>query len=204
MTKRKMAKRLTLILTLVLSSSVLRAQTPAPPAMLYTIDIPQSKVEFFVSSSMGNVNGTFKDWKGELKVATPGVPESASLDLQISASSMTTGDGIKDGVVKGKDFFFVEKFPEITFTSTKVIPTADPNKFQVQGDFTLRGVSKPVTLQVTLDREGNGRGQIDADLSFDRREFGMTQNMMFVRVGDSVRVTLDLAVTAKPATTAAK
>jgi polyisoprenoid-binding protein YceI len=196
-------KQLTIVLALAWSSIALHAQLPAT-AMQYSINMPESRVEFYVSSTVGDVNGTFKSWKGELKVATPGVAESASMDLQISAASMTTGSGAKDKVVKGEDFFYVAKYPEITFTSTKVIPSNNPNQFQVQGEFTLRGITKPVTLQVTLDRDGKGGGQIYGDLSFDRRDFGMTRNMMFVRVGDSVRVRLDIDVIAKPIAVAAK
>jgi polyisoprenoid-binding protein YceI len=111
---------------------------------------------------------------------------------------MTTGSGMKDKMVKGKDFFFVKNYPTVRLTSTKVIPSSDPNKFQVQADFTLHGVTKPVTLQVTLDRDSKGGGQIYGDLSFDRRDFGMTHSVPFVRVSDSVRVRLDLYVMEKP------
>jgi polyisoprenoid-binding protein YceI len=117
---------------------------------------------------------------------------------------MTTGSSVKDRMVKGKDFFYVRKYPTITLASTQVIPSSDPNKFQAQGDFTLRGVTKPVTLQVTLDRDSKGGGRIYEDLSFDRRDFGMTKNVPFVRVSDSVRVRLDLYIVAKPVTAAPK
>jgi len=185
-------------LVFILSAIPLDAQTPEKPAREFTIDVPESRIEFFVASSEGDVNGTFKSWKGEFTVATPGVPESATLSLEISARSMTTGDGVKNKMIKGKDFFYVEEYPTVSFTSTKVIPSSDPNKFQAQGDFTLRGVTKSVTLQVILDRESKGGGQIYADLSFDRRDFGMTHSVPFVRVGDSVRVRLDLYIVAKP------
>jgi len=140
---------------------------------------------------------TFTSWKGKLEVATPGVPESATLNLEIPAPSMTTGSDIKNKMVKGRDFFYVQDYPTITFASTKVIPSSDPRKFQALGDFTLRGVTKPVTLKVTLDRNPKGGGRIYAHLSFDRRDFGMTKNVPLVRVSDSVRVRLDLYVEAK-------
>jgi polyisoprenoid-binding protein YceI len=189
----------------IISSGVLTsAQSPTIPAREYTIDVRDSKVEFHVASSAGDVDGTFGSWKGVFKVAIPGVPESASLKLDIAARSMTTGSGVKDRMVKGKDFFNVQKYPTITFASTKVIPSSDPNRLQAQGDFTLRGVTKPVTLQVTLDRDSKGGGRIYEDLSFDRRDFGMTKNVPFVRVSDSVRVRLDLYVEAKPVAVAPK
>jgi polyisoprenoid-binding protein YceI len=193
-----MSGRLTLILLLVLSGVALNAQTPAKTARNFTINVPESKVEFFVGSSAGDVNGVFKTWTGKLSQATAGVPESATLSLDVTADSMSTGSGLKDKMVKGKDFFYVKDFPTVTFTSSKVIPSNDPNKFQVQGDFTLRGVTKPVVLQVTLDRDNTGGGQVYADLSFDRRDFGMTKSVPFVRVSDSVRVRVDLYVAPTP------
>jgi polyisoprenoid-binding protein YceI len=193
-----MSRRLTLILFLILSGVTLNAQTPAKTGRNFTINVPESKVEFFVGSSAGDVNGVFKTWTGKLSQATPGVPETATLSLEVTAASMSTGSGLKDKMVKGKDFFYVKDFPTVSFTSTKVIPSSDPNKFQVQGNFTLRGVTKPVVLQVTLDRDNKGGGQIYADLSFDRRDFGMTKSVPFVRVSDSVRVRVDLYVAPAP------
>src|SRR4029077_2472394 len=136
-----MSGRLTLILFLILSGVALSAQTPAKTGRDFTINIPESKVEFFVGSSAGDVNGVFKPWPEKLRQAAPGVPESATLSLEVTAASMSTGSGLKDKVVKGKDFFYVQDFPSVSFNSTKVIPSDDPNKFQVEGNFTLRGVT---------------------------------------------------------------
>jgi polyisoprenoid-binding protein YceI len=122
-----------------------------------TIDMPESRIEFYVSSSDGEVCGTFASWTGQLQVGAAGHPEVSTLNLEVSTISMTTGSGMKDDIIKGKDFFYVEKYPSITFTSTKVVPSGDPNRFQVQGEFTLRGVTKPVTLQMTRARHERGR-----------------------------------------------
>src|SRR5258708_1388672 len=163
-----MNRKLILGLFLIFSGIALHAQTPAKSGREFTINVPESNVAFFVGSSVGDVNGVFKTWTGKLHQAIPGVPETATLSLEVTAASMTTGSGLKDKMVKGKDFFFVKDFPTVSFTSTKVVPSGDPNEFQIQGDFTLRGVTKPVVLQLTLDRDGKGRGQIHADLAFDR------------------------------------
>jgi polyisoprenoid-binding protein YceI len=200
-----MRRKITLGLLLISSGAVLNAQTPAKGGRNFTVNLPESKVEFFVSSSAGDVNGVFKTWTGKLHQAIPGVPESATLSLDATAASMSTGSGLKDKMVKGKDFFYVKAFPTVSFNSTKIIPSSDPNKFEVQGDFTLRGVTKPVVLQVTLDRDNQSGGQIYADLSFDWRDFGLTKNVPFVRVSDSVRVRVDLNVApAQVATTTEK
>ncbi len=193
-----MKRILTMTLMLLCSVTRLYAQAPAQPGREFAIDVPNSKVEFFVGSSAGDVNGVFGSWNGRLYIATPGVPETATLNLEISAASMTTGSGIKDKMVKGPRFFAVDNYPTVSFASTSVTTSGDPNKFQLQGNLTLLGVTKPVVFQVTLDRNGNGGGQIFADLAFDRRDFGMTQNVPFVRVDHSVEVKVNLHVQAKP------
>jgi polyisoprenoid-binding protein YceI len=187
-----MTRRVMLILFLILSGVASKDQTAAQTGRDFTINVPDGKVEFFVGSSAGDVNGVFKTWTGKLSEASAGVPESASLNLNVTAASMSTGSGLKDKMVKGRDFFYVQDFPRVSFLSTKVISSGDSNKFQVQGNFTLRGVTKTVVLQVTLDRYGKGGGQVYGDLSFDRWDFGMAKSVPFVGVSDSVRVRMDL------------
>jgi polyisoprenoid-binding protein YceI len=166
----------------------------------FVIVSPESRVEFYVNCSIMEVYGVFKDWEGKVDVPT-GRPTEAFLKLEMKSGSISTGSGRKDHVVKGEHFFWVEKYPSVTFVSKGVVPTSDPLKFTMNGDFTLRGVTKPVTLQITLDPEGKGKWQIYGDLSFDRREFGMTYNMPFVRISDTVRVRIDLQVMAAPGKT---
>jgi polyisoprenoid-binding protein YceI len=187
-----MKRRLALYCFLIVFAIPLNGQTPAESGRDFTVDLPESKAEFSIISSVGEINGVFKSLTGRLHEATSGVPESTTLRLEVAAATMSTGNGVKDEIVRGKDFFDVQNHPTVAFTSTRVIPSKDPDKFQVQGDFTLRGVTKPVTLQVTFDRDTKDGGHIYADLSFDRRDFGMTKNMPFAKVSDSVKVRLDL------------
>jgi polyisoprenoid-binding protein YceI len=193
-----MRGRLILLVLLVLSGAALNAQTPAKPARFFALDAPGSKIEFFVGSPPGNIKGVFNTWTGWLSQATPGVPGSIALSLQVNAASMSTGSGMKDKMIKGKDFFSVKDFPKVSFTSSGVIPSTDPNQFQIRGNFTLRGVTKPVVFQVALDPDNPGRGKVHADLSFHREEFGMTKSGPLMRGGDSVRVVVDLNVAQAP------
>ncbi len=199
-----MKKILTTTLLVLCCGAPLYAQTRVKPGREFIIDNPNSKVEFFVGCSAGDVNGVFSSWKGRLYVATPGVPETATLSLEISAASMTTGSGVKDKMVKGPRFFNVDKYPTISFASTRVVTSGDPNKFQLEGNLTMLGVTKPVVFQVTLNRNGRGGGQIYAERSFDRRDFGMTQNVPLVRIDHSVTVRVNLHVEAKPDQAAAE
>jgi polyisoprenoid-binding protein YceI len=172
----------------------LRAQTPANSGRDFTIDVSKSKVDFIIGSSEVEVCGTFQSSYGNLSIANPGVPQSAALKFEISAATISTGSGLKDKMVKGKNYFDVRDFPTLSFGSTNVIPSSDPNKFQIQGNFTMRGITQPVVLQVSLDPDKGGTGRIYADLYFDRRDFGIKKNGSSARGNDLVIVGLDLNV----------
>lgn len=79
----------------------------------------------------------------------------------------------------------------ITFLSKKIAQTG-PNTFDVQGDFTIRGASKPETLTLTVSGEGTGSGEIHGTMAFDRKDYGMTKGIPFVKIADTVEVTVNL------------
>ena len=107
---------------------------------------------------------------------------------------MDTGSGMKDGKLKGKDFFDGQNNPYITFKSTKVEQTG-PNTFSIPGTFTIRGVSKPETLTLTVSGErGSGVGEIKGIMAFDRKEYGMNSGIPFIKIADRVEVDVDLHV----------
>src|SRR5262249_22499185 len=139
-------------------------------------------------------HGTFSSYQAEFKAPTRRF-EDISFTINVASSSVHTGSGKKDKIVRGNHFFWVEKYPSINFASKRII--ADPGsplKFGMEGDFTIRGITKPVTLHLTVDAQGDRHAHLYGDLSFDRREFGMTYNMPFNRISDSVRVWFDLDV----------
>ena len=89
----------------------------------------------------------------------------------------------------------VKHLSYITFVSTKVVQTS-PTTFDVPGNFTIRGVSKPETLNLTIDprNEGTGNGQIKGTMAFDRKEFGMNSGIPFIKIADRVEVDVALQV----------
>jgi polyisoprenoid-binding protein YceI len=184
----------------ILTCAALLAQTPQlDPQLKYIVNPKMSRVQFFVHSTLSDVEGVFSNWKAEFKVPTPRV-EDASLTLHVVSSSVSTGSGSKDKLIKGENFFWIQKYPSIDFVSTGI--TGDPGnplKFTMQGNFTMRGVTKPVTVNLTLDPQGNHHGTVDGVMAFDRREFGMTYKMPFNRISDSVRVSFNLEVQGTPA-----
>jgi YceI-like domain len=96
-----------------------------------------------------------------------------------------------NGKLKSKDFFNADQDPLITFLSKKIVQTG-PTTFDVQGDFTIRGATKPQTLTLTVSGAGTGSGEIHGTMVFDRKDYGMNKGIPFVRIGDSVDVTVDL------------
>jgi polyisoprenoid-binding protein YceI len=113
------------------------------------------------------------------------------LKIRIQAASVETGSRMKNDKLKSKDFFNVAHDPWITFKSTKLVQTS-PTTFDVPGIFSIRGVSKPETLTLTVDRTGVGSGRIQGTMAFDRKDYGMNSNIPFIRIADRVEVDVDL------------
>ena len=103
---------------------------------------------------------------------------SAVLDIEIEADSVNTGSHMKDNKLKGKDFFNVKDSPLITFKSTKIVQTG-PNTFDIEGNFTIRGVTKTEKLTLTSDSKGTLTGSLDGTMAFDRKDYGMNERHPF-------------------------
>jgi len=114
--------------------SVGRAQAP-----IFQVTPVDSRIKFDVEASVA-IAGKFDKWDATLTFISPEL-STAVLDIRIQAASVDTGSGMKNGKLKGKDFFDVERNPLITFHSTKAIQTG-PDTVEFDGDFTIRGVTK--------------------------------------------------------------
>src|SRR6202049_4643693 len=153
-----------------------RAQVP-----VFKITTDDSSIKFSVKASVA-VNGTFDKWDAALTFTSTDVTTGV-LDIKIQADSINTGSGMKDGKLKGRDFFDVKEDPLITFLSKKIVQTG-PNTFDVQGDFTIRGASKPQTLTLTVSGQGTGSGEVHGAMVFDRKDYGMNKGIPFVHIVD--------------------
>jgi polyisoprenoid-binding protein YceI len=166
--------------------SVSRAQVP-----VVVITPEDSSIKFHVKASVA-IDGTFDKWDATLTFASTD-PGTGVLDVKIQADSVNTGSGMKDGKLKGKDFFDAKHDPVITFLSKKIVQTG-PDTFEVDGDFTIRGVTKPETLTLTISGKGTGSGEIKGTMAFDRKDYGMNSGIPFMRIADRVEVSVDLKV----------
>jgi len=167
------------------------AQAPAA-VPVFQVTPGDSTITFHVNASV-TIEGTFDQWQASLTFTSPAV-ESAVLDVQIQAASVNTGSGLKNDELKSEKFFNVDADPLITFHSTQVMQTG-PETFDVPGTFTIRGVSKPETLHLTVSGKGTGSSEITGTMAFDRKDFGMTHGIPFLHVADRVEVRINLKAT---------
>ena len=98
---------------------------------------------------------------------------------------------MKNGKLKGKDFFDVEHNPLITFHSTKAVQTG-PETIEFEGDFTIRGVTKKEKLSFTITGKGTGTGSIAGTMAFDRKQYGMNSGIPFIKIANRVEVSVNL------------
>src|SRR5271156_3074697 len=165
------------------------SSTPAQGVPVFEVNHADSSIKFNVKASV-TIAGTFDKWDASLTFTSPELL-SAILDIKIQAASVHTGSGMKDGKLKGKDFFDVKESPLITFHSTKVVQTG-PDTVEFDGDFAIRGVTKPEKLTFTITGKGTGSGAIKGTMAFDRKEYGMNSGIPFIKIADRVEVTVDI------------
>lgn len=144
------------------------------------------------------MRGRFRSFSGEFRIAE--VPEESSVSVTIDAASIDTTHEQADGHLRGEQFLDVERHPTITYQSTSVQFLGE-NRWRVGGDLTIRGITRPITLESTFEGAvavaygGRAKLAFQAKGQFDRREFGMEMNMALPGggwlVGQGVRLHLD-------------
>jgi polyisoprenoid-binding protein YceI len=177
--------------------------TAANPAAVtaWKLDPAHSTAEFKVKHMMiANVKGSFSGLSGDLALHEP-EHTLTQVDASIDVSTVGTNDAQRDGHLKSADFFDVEKFPTMTFKSSKVTPKGGGD-FAVTGDLTLHGVTKPITFAVSdvsapaRDPWGNLRIGLSAAAKINRKDFGLNWNAALetggILVGEEVAITLEV------------
>jgi polyisoprenoid-binding protein YceI len=165
----------------------------------WTIDPSHSVVEFSVKHMVfATAKGRFSDVSGTITLDNENIANS-SVNVEIGAASIDTRDAKRDEHLRSADFFDVETFPTLTFTSTKVEPKGDD--LRVEGDLTIHGVTRPVVLDAEFNGQGaNPWGQqvisYSAQTKINRKDFGLNWNAALesggVLVSDEVKISLEL------------
>lgn len=164
----------------------------------YAIDKPHTEVGFDVRHFFTKVHGRFNDFQGTI-VFDEKDPAKISVDASAVTASISTDNERRDGHLKSADFFDAEKFPTLTFKSTKVTANGK-GKYKVAGDLTMRGVTKPVVFDGEFfgaGATGNGnKAGFSATTVVNRKDFGINWNKTLdnggVMLGDDVTITLNI------------
>jgi polyisoprenoid-binding protein YceI len=167
----------------------------------WTIDPAHSTIEFVAKHMMiTTVKGRFAEFEGTVVADEDNVANS-TVDVTMRAASLDTRSEQRDAHLRSPDFLDVESYPEVTFRSTRIDGTKD--EFQLTGDLTIRGTTRPITLDVTFEGEGKDpwggtRASFSAKGKFDRRDFGLTWNVALetggILVSNEVKINIEAQV----------
>ncbi|MFD2573106.1 YceI family protein [Spirosoma soli] len=178
-------------------------EAQATTATTWVIDPLHSEVQFKVKHLMvSTVTGLFSQYEGQLEMVGDDF-EDAKITFSADVNSISTGNEQRDGHLKSADFFDTEQFPKLTFTSSDMKKTGD-DTYQLSGDLTLHGVTKPVTLKAEYggqmqDFYGQTKAGFEVTGVIKRKEFGLTWDGVTeaggVVVSDDVRLVMNIQVT---------
>jgi len=181
------ARVFVLVLAFMLQSLVVQA------AEKFSIGADHGTIDFAIGNSkIFRTTGSFRNWQGAVNVDDAEVPES-TVEVVVNTDSIQMLDTQQTAMLKDSDFFDVEKFPKMTFASKKIERTGQ-DAFKVEGDITLRGITRPMTLDVTMaDRRpdapaGARYARFRGIGTIKRSEFGMTKYVNMV--GDTVEIVI--------------
>ncbi len=170
-----------------------------PQTGTWVFDTAHSSVEFVVRHlMMAKVRGGFNDFSGTIEIGDS--PETSSVEVEIKVASIATRDAQRDGHLTSPDFFDAEAYPTMSFRSTAVRDEGG-NHYAVDGDLTIKGVSKAVTLDLRYhgtarDPWGNDKAVFSAETEVDREEWGLTWNQALetggVLVGRSAKIEIEV------------
>ena len=182
-----------LVLLLTLFSSSLAS------AASYNLDSDHTAVSFRIRHLLSYVRGTFDKFEGKFDF-DPDKPETWKASATIQTDSINTRVAQRDKHLRSKDFFDAEKFPTLTFKSTKVTDVT-PESAKVEGLLSIHGVEKPVVMDVEIhgvakDPWGNIRAGFTATTKVNRKDFGLNWNEVLETgkflVGDEVEITIEV------------
>lgn len=175
-------------------SLLLPALAAAQPAT-YKVDADHSGVSFTIRHFVSNVPGRFRDFDGVIKY-DPKNPAASSVEFTVQAASIDTANNNRDEHLRSADFFDVQKFPTLTFTSTKVVPKGN-NMLDVTGNLTMHGVTKQITIPVEVlgfvKTPRGEKGGFETSFKIDRKEYGITWNNVMDSgpvLGDEVKINI--------------
>ena len=188
-----------------LTAVAIAASVSAPAyADTYQVDKQHTEAAFQVRHLFTKVRGVFRDLDGTIRFDKAN-PANSNVVFRLKVASIDTGVDQRDNHLRGQDFFWAEKYAEISFTSSRVVAKGE-NAFDVTGDLTIRGVTKRITVPVSvlgkaIDPWGNEKLGLETEFTVNRKEFGLLWNAALETggflVGDDVKIALSLQAAAR-------
>jgi polyisoprenoid-binding protein YceI len=183
--------------SLALLLSALGPAAAAAEPMPLKVDPSHSSVSFTIRHFVSNVPGRFKDFEGVIQHDRQ-KPEASSVSFTVQAGSIETDNDERDEHLRSADFFDVQKFPTLTFTSTSV-KAKDADELDVTGDFTLHGVTRRITIPVqvlgTVKGPHGEKAGFETSFTINRKDYGIVWNRVLdagPMLGDDVRITVSV------------
>jgi polyisoprenoid-binding protein YceI len=172
----------------------LLAPAPAPAQVVhYRVQPEASELVFFATSRLMNAEGRFTRFQGTVEADPASPAAGGKVSLRIETASIDTGIGLRDRHLRSDDFFDVERFPAMTFESTRVEGTG--RRLLVTGQLTIKGVAREITVPVDLSITPAAL-MATGELSINRADHGITYDSALNPVGNTVR--LSFTVRARP------
>jgi|SRR6185437_2578503 len=178
--------------------------TPTATKTTWNLDLIHSNLDFSIKHLMvSNVRGSFKDFSVNV-ITDDNEFTSAKIEAKIETGSIHTGQEQREGHLKSADFFDVEKYPDATFKSKSIEKTGNEGEYKVNGNLTVKGVTKPITLDVeyngaATDPYGNKKSGFDFKTVINRSDFGINFNSPLdsggVMLGNDVKISGGLELT---------
>lgn len=177
------------------------AQEAAPPAapVTWRIDTNHSELSFRVRHFVSRVRGTFGEWAGTV-TAPPGAWGDGTVEVTVRTASVDTNHERRDSHLRSADFFDVATHPTMTFRSRSA--SVAEGRLRLEGDLTIRGVTKPVALEGEFLGEQGSRAGFSASATINRLDFGLAWNRIVDgsgMLGDDVEISVVVALVREPA-----
>jgi polyisoprenoid-binding protein YceI len=169
----------------------------------WAVDPAHSSIDFSIKHMViAKVKGTFHNFEAKIE-ADPEDLTTADIEFSVDVASIDTRNADRDNHLRSADFFEVEKYPKMTFKATRITRKSE-GEYEVTGDLTIRGVTRPETFLVTYEGQGKDpwggeRAGFSAHGTINRSDYGLTWNAALetggVLVGDQVQISLEIEAT---------
>jgi polyisoprenoid-binding protein YceI len=167
-----------------------------PPAGKYELDVTHTVVGFVARHMLSKVHGQFTEFGGTIEIGD--TPEDSRVEVEVKTNSVTTHTDKRDEHLRSGDFFEIETYPTLVFSSTGFRPTGGTT-FELDGDLTIKDVTKPITLAGEFlgwgpNMQGEPMLAASAKATLDREDWGITWNMAVETGGFLVSKKIDLEI----------